>query len=98
MERLYSISFLFSVPALGQVDRVDKVMGSLGDWVRFSPLQWYLYSSHSKQEIVTAVETVILPEDQFILSVVQSEVSLGRAMPWVWTWINDKMVKMVHRS
>lgn len=93
MPKLYSVSV--SPTSMLPVDttQVEKVLSGLGDWIRFSPWQWYLLSSEAKEKIGTEVWKKLNPADQIIVLVVQPEYGQGRASNWIWEWLNDRMQK-----
>lgn len=78
-------------PALGAKE-VDDKLGQLGDWIRVSYTNWFLWSDKTQGDIATALGPLRKSiDDQFIVFVVQAEAAHGFSAPWIWSWLNDKM-------
>ena len=98
MARLYSIS-LCAMPAFGTAPIViDNKLSTLGDWIRFNQLQWFLFSDRSKADIAAELTASIVGGDQVIVAVVAPEFAQGHAPNWVWNWLNEKMAQQVINS
>jgi hypothetical protein len=75
---------------------IEKGLGGLGDWIRFSPWQWFVFSSYTKERIGLEVRKGLQPADQVIVTVVQPEYGQGAAAQWIWEWLNDRMQRMLN--
>lgn len=94
MAKLFSVSVC---PAASPVDpvRVESHLTTVGEWIRFNPWQWFLYSERSKVEIVEAARRGLQPNDHVLVTAIKAEVAAGWTAPWIWSWLNDKMNKII---
>jgi len=90
--RLYSVSVLWSsgIPKVEDVDRVLSI--SVGDeWIRFSPTQWFVWTSKTTENLTQLLRGAVLPHNQCVVCALSLEAADGAAPEWVWKWLNDKM-------
>ena len=95
MTRLYSISFL-PQPLIGTHPVViDNKLGTMGDWIRFSTQQWFIWTDRSKANVQAEITASIVSGDQVIVVAIAPEFAQGAAPQWIWNWLNDKMNKQM---
>jgi hypothetical protein len=89
--KLYSVSVapISGVPVKSH--EVDVALSAHGDWIRFNPWQWFLFSESNKKAITDAVSSRIMPNDQVIVAALRPEYAQGIAPQWIWDWMNDRM-------
>ena len=91
MAKLYSISLL-TQPLIGTHPAViDSKLTTLGNWIRFSTHQWFIWTERSKANLYDEIAASIVNGDQFIVVSVAPHFAQGRAPQWIWEWLNDKM-------
>ena len=61
------------------------------DWIRISPFTWLLWSPKMPLTVYNKIKPLLDEKDQFLLTKVDTEASMGFLSPWVWNWINKKI-------
>jgi hypothetical protein len=95
MARLYAVSVATSEPQAYNQFWIDRAFSDELDWIRFSQLQWFVWSNKSRDNLVRTILPYKRESDQFIVFAVQNEAAEGFAPRWVWDWLNDKMQKQL---
>jgi len=93
--KLFSISvnWLDRRPA---VHEVDETLSNLeGDWIRFSPSQWYLFTDLDLPTVARTVRPVVSTECYCVITAIESIAAQGCAPEWLWTWLNSKMLNLL---
>lgn len=86
--RLVHVSFVFSGP--WKVQELEPTFTAIGDdWIRYSAINWILWTSKPIPHIATLLEPHLLPPDQVLIATLGDEF-FGRLQPWIFAWINQK--------
>jgi hypothetical protein len=93
--KLYSLSIAPLSTFGTNPSNLDTKLSTLGDWIRFNPTQWYIWTDRTKNELVSQVQATLLIGEQFIVVSLQPEFAQGSAPLWIWNWLNEKMAKQV---
>lgn len=96
--KLLSVSVLWlKPPTTEDVAVFDMYSNELGDWIRFSPGQWFVWTNIPVAE-VTMRYRAHLPGFQLIVSEVTPTAANGAAPDWIWEWLNEKMKLQLHQG
>lgn len=95
MRRLYSISITWHDASRANLIAVDTALGNLGDWIRFSGFQWFIYTDAQQQRISNEVLNAGANAQFCVVAALTPEMAQGFAPPWIWSWLNDKMAKQI---
>jgi hypothetical protein len=68
--------------------RIDAALTSYGDWIRFDGWTWLVATDNVAQNIVAALRTILVPEDNILVIKCDPNDYGGWAQQWVWDWIN----------
>src|SRR5438105_13080022 len=71
-------------------ERVDFVLGPMGDWFRYSGLMWLVETNFSAERISTAVRSILGPNDSVLVIKVDVMDFYGWAPPQTWNWLQSK--------
>ena len=99
MTRLVSVVFwsnrLVGPTMSAELKRVEPNFSELGDWIRVSPSQWFLWTDASRETLLAKLRALRVDplNDQLIVTAVQPESAQGTAPQWIWDWLNDKMAR-----
>lgn len=72
-------------------ERVEIQLNSVGDWIRFNPWQWFIYSDRSATEIANYARFGLDTGDHVLVLPIGNGMAQGWAPNWVWTWLNSKL-------
>lgn len=99
--KLYSVSISpIARGLLGSVNpiNIDTQLSTVGDWIRFNTNQWFVWTDWSKADLVSKIQATVPTGDHFVVVALEPTFAQGQAPPWVWHWLNDKMLKQVSGS
>jgi hypothetical protein len=88
MHRFVHIGFAF--PGAIKMRDLEPVMGTIGDWVRYSPLSWIVWTDMPTGSIFARLRPYLDSQDQVLIAPLNLQDSFGSLSPWIWTWINSK--------
>lgn len=74
---------------------VDGVLGLYGEWMRFNPATWIVFSSKSSREISDHVARVLAPNDHVLVSKIDLSDYWGQAPTWIWVWIQERVQRTI---
>jgi hypothetical protein len=69
----------------------DAVAGSLGDWVRLTPMTWVIWTERTTAEVGQAFKDKLKSGDIVIAMYLDAREAAGVAPQWLWNWINAKI-------
>jgi hypothetical protein len=87
MEKLYLITVNWAKTP--DTDKIEKVLGPVGIWLRFSSSSWLLWTTRSSQQLYEVLAPVLTKEDSEIIARVDENEWYGFAQPWIWNWIKS---------
>jgi hypothetical protein len=73
-------------PALG-----DSIAGSVGDWIRLTPMTWIIWTENSTMEVAQAFKSKLKAQDIVVVMYLDAKGAAGIAPQWVWNWLNSKI-------
>jgi len=74
---------------------VDGILGGYGDWVRFNAFTWFLWTDTPPGEINTALVSKLGQASSIVIASLETRAAVGWAPPWIWNWLNDRMLKQL---
>jgi hypothetical protein len=91
-KKLYAvlIRWVASPASSENFDKVDKALGSIGVWLRFSGYGWLVETEKSALEIFHVLANILRKDDSEIVIRVDPEDYAGWAFKWVDEWIAQK--------
>ena len=95
MPRLFAVSFITANSQTYNPRHIDQAFANELDWMRFSSLQWFVWTNKSRDELVNTIFPYTSLTENFMVYAVQNEAAEGRAQSWIWEWMNDKMQKQL---
>lgn len=96
MHRLYSLSVLWKHNLPRTVVLENLLTQNATDWIRFSGSQWYVWTQVPIKDLRNAmVGAIIVGEEQFIISSMETLAADGVSKRWIWDWLNDKMQRQL---
>src|SRR5262245_56396143 len=88
MHRLLHIGFAF--PGVPKVRDLEPGMTAVGDWVRYSPVSWLVWTDKPASLVYGVLRSYLDPADQILIAKIDPTESVGYLSPWIWEWINSK--------
>ena len=88
MFRFMHIGFMF--PGVPKIRDLEPVITTVGDWIRYSPLSWIVWTDKQPAEIFIMIRPYLDPQDQVLIVGLNALDSFGSLSPWIWTWVNSK--------
>lgn len=99
VNRLYSISANWGTVEAANWVPLDQALSAAGcDWIRFSGMQWFVWTALPKAQIVQLARQHLLPYGQCIVTAIRPEAADGAAPEWIWNWLNDKMQQQIQQE
>lgn len=91
MHRILSISlnWEYRFPEMSTVDDTLNRLG--GDWVRFSPYQWFFWTDLSQVKLRDELNASLSVPTHMIVTVLEPIAGFGATHQWIWDWLNAKM-------
>jgi hypothetical protein len=89
MPRLVHVGF--SPAAAPKLKELEPFFASLGDWIRYSPTGWLVWTNYTPQQISDYLKPQLNPNDHMLVLFVDPVGHQGWMPPWVWNWIATKM-------
>lgn len=96
MNRLFSVIFISPERNFYALDAVSMNLGNLGEWIRVSENNWFLWTHHNSITIAESLRNIVGLNNQYIVTRVTPQAAQGVATPWIWEWLNDKMQQEFH--
>ena len=96
MYRFLHIGFAF--PGVPKMRDLEPVMGTIGDWVRYSAVSWIVWTDKPSRDVFLTIRQHLDPQDQVIIVKIEPTDSFGSISPWIWDWINSKTPTPTVRS
>jgi hypothetical protein len=105
MPKMYQISVRWVATDIDP-PRIDAVLSQHGDWIRYSGMQWLVWTDTKAIALSNSIQHVLTPADSIlVLAVDLRDHDIGGwAAPWVWNWIASKtqpsglLVLLSHRN
>ena len=72
------------------VEKIDALLGPLGDWIRFSGMCWLIRTDQPSQKIFEALATFLKKGDSELIMLVDPSDYSGWAVKWVDDRISGK--------
>jgi hypothetical protein len=94
MHRFVHVGFAF--PGAIKMRDLEPVMGTIGDWVRYSALSWVVWTDMPPTDIFVRLRPFLDSDDQVLIAGLNLQDSFGNLSPWIWTWINNKTTVIGH--
>lgn len=88
MHRFVHVGFVFA--GVPKIRDLEPVMTTIGDWVRYSPLSWLVWTDKPLAEIYLVLQRYVDAHDQMLITGMNPQDAFGRLSPWIWNWINSK--------
>ncbi len=70
--------------------KIDKVLGPLGDWLRFSGGNWLIDTDRSSKDVFMALAEILRKGDSELIIRVDPADYAGWAAEWVDEWVAKK--------
>ena len=92
--RLYQVGFRWvHSDSAAKVAELDGVFGGIGDWLRYNPLTWFIWTQQNPDQIYETVRTHMHPDDTVLIVNVDPNGCRGWAPKWVWDWFGARINK-----
>jgi hypothetical protein len=88
MARFLHVGFNF--PGSPKIKELEAPFSVAGDWVRYSPLCWVVWTQRSAQEVFTILKPYLINEDQFLIAEINMYERNGWLPEWIWKWMNER--------
>lgn len=91
MYRLYSLTVMGTPQTL----QIDEALNQAvhGEWIRVTAHSWFVWTDKHKSEIASVALSAQGAEGLVIVVAIQPEQAAGKALPWIWDWLNTRMTK-----
>jgi len=88
MKRFLHVAFVFPFLSPKQQSAIEQVLGIDGDWLRYAPNCWIVYSGHAPMVWVERLQA-IRGMEQASFFITEMGTYAGRLDQQVWDWINS---------
>jgi hypothetical protein len=80
----------FSFAGVTKMRDLEPAFTAIGDWVRYSELNWLIWTEYSLDYIYGYLKPHVGPNDQVLISEIYARSFAGFLPTWIWGWINSK--------
>jgi len=84
----------FAFPGAVKMRDLEPVFTTIGDWVRYSPLSWIVWTDHDAASIFLQLLPFLDSADQVLIAKIEPSDAIGRLTPWIWTWMHAKQASV----
>jgi hypothetical protein len=70
--------------------RIDLALNPVGDWLRFNPTTWFVFTHLDADHVSTTVRQVLSPSDSVLVIRAEPRDVGGWAPADVWDWLQSK--------
>jgi hypothetical protein len=82
----------FAFVGLPRILDLQPIFTGIGDWIRYSPLCWIVWTDKPLSEIAALLKMSIDTNDQVLVAEIQVPNVTGYLSPWIWQWMNAKQL------
>jgi hypothetical protein len=72
---------------------IDGLLNSIGDWIRYNGMTWFLSTEKSAGEIYEILRHHLKVGDSTVVVAMDPSDYQGWAATWIWDWFADKNKK-----
>jgi len=88
MPRFMHIGFYF--PQALQTTALEPVMAQVGNWIRYAPPCWIIWTDKNPEQIFQIIKPHVGPSVQFLIAAIDETQNQGWMPKWVWDWMDSK--------
>jgi hypothetical protein len=87
---MISVNWIVTPQTTENIAAIDKILGELGDWLRFSGSCWLIVSEKTSADIFRAMGNFLKKDDCEIIAKIDPSTVNGWAPKWIDDWITAR--------